>query len=214
MTALLLGLSIGLAAGLSPGPLLVLVIAATLRSGWVAGAVTAAAPLVSDLVVVAVVLLVLDHLPARTLALVGVVGGCYVVYTGVVTVRDSRTAVLEAAGTSPVSSVSQRQTLRRAVLVNVASPHPWVAWATALGPLTIATARTGIGSGVALVVGFYLALVGAKMLVAVLVARGRHRLSARGYRRTLTGAGMLLVLAGIVLVVEFLPPAVQGSAVG
>ena len=34
MDALVLGLTIGLAAGVSPGPLLLLVIIQTLRSGW------------------------------------------------------------------------------------------------------------------------------------------------------------------------------------
>src|SRR5689334_17746766 len=38
------GLALGLAAGVSPGPLMVLVITQALRGGWRAGVVTAAAP--------------------------------------------------------------------------------------------------------------------------------------------------------------------------
>jgi threonine/homoserine/homoserine lactone efflux protein len=200
--ALLLGLSIGLAAGISPGPLLVLVITSTLRSGWRAGAVAACAPLVTDVVVVAGTLLVLDHLPPRALGVLGVIGGAVVVGTGIRVLREARTAGLVPAAGSP------RRALRQAAVVNLLSPHPWVAWATALGPLTIATWRQGAGGAVALVAGFYVTLVGAKIAVAVLVAGGRHRLTDAGYRRALAAAGALLVAAGIALIVEFGPTAV------
>jgi threonine/homoserine/homoserine lactone efflux protein len=116
--ALFLGLTIGLAAGVSPGPLLVLVITSTLRSGWRAGALAACAPLLSDAIVVGGVLLVLDRLPERSLSVLGVVGG-----------------------PSPA--------LRQAALVNVFSPHPWLTWATALGPLTPQPrdVRSPVGAG-------------------------------------------------------------------
>lgn len=204
MKALLLGLSLGLAAGVSPGPLLVLVMTATLRSGWRAGAVAACGPLVTDVIVVTGVLLVLDRLPSRALAVLGVVGGGFVIYLGVTTARDARSATLAIpAG----ESTSRGGVLRSAALVNVLSPHPWVAWATALGPLTVATWHRGAAGAVLLVLGFYVSLVGAKIAVAGLVSGARRRLSDRGYRRALTGAGLLLVLAGIALVLEFGPEA-------
>lgn len=203
MDALLLGLSIGLAAGISPGPLLVLVVTATLRSGWRAGALSACAPLVSDLLVVGGVLLVLDRLPERSLAVLGVLGGVVVIASGVRTCLESRSAELASAdGAVPGSSL---RALRHGAAVNLLSPHPWVAWATALGPLTISTWREGAGGAVALVVGFYVTLVGAKIAIATLVAGGRHRLSRTGYRRALFGAGVLLALAGAALLVEFAP---------
>lgn len=203
MDALLLGLSIGLAAGISPGPLLALVVTATLRSGWRAGALSACAPLVSDVLVVAGVLLVLDRLPERSLAVLGVAGGVLVIASGVRTCLEARTAELaRAEGDAAGASL---RALRHGAVVNLLSPHPWVAWATALGPLTISTWREGAGGAAALVGGFYLTLIGAKIAVAALVAGGRHRLSRTGYRRALLGAGILLALAGVALLVEFAP---------
>ena len=52
MDALILGATIGLAAGISPGPLLFLTITSALRSGARAGVIVACAPLLSDIVVV------------------------------------------------------------------------------------------------------------------------------------------------------------------
>jgi threonine/homoserine/homoserine lactone efflux protein len=203
MDALALGLALGLAAGVSPGPLLALVVTESLRSGWRAGVLTAAAPLVSDALIVATVILVLQDLPARVLPVIGVVGGLYVVWSGVTTWREAGGAAVRPEGTGVTLGVA----LRRAVVVNLLSPHPWIAWATALGPMTVRSWRESHVDGAALVAGFYVTLVGAKAVLAVLVARGRDRLSSTGYRRALQAAAMLLLAAGVALVVEFAPGA-------
>lgn len=202
MEALLLGLGIGFAAGISPGPLLFLVITSALRGGWRAGALAACAPLVTDLLVVAGTLLVLDHLPHRALAVLGVVGGFVVAWTGVQTYREATRASL-ARGRELAPPAAHA--LRRAATVNLLSPHPWISWATALGPLTLHTWRGGHGAAVALVAGFYVTLVGAKVAVAVLAGGTGHRLGDRGYRLALRLAAVLLVAAGAALAVEFAP---------
>jgi len=203
---LALGLAIGLAAGVSPGPLLVLVVTESLRSGRRAGVLTAAAPLATDAVVIAGVVLVLHHLPSRALPVLGVVGGCYVVWSAGTTWREAGSVTVEPVATVPVPVAA----LRRVAVVNVLSPHPWIAWATALGPLTVQAWRSSPGAGIALVAGFYLGLVGTKAVLAVLVAGGRHRLSGAGYQRALRGSAVLLAAAGVALVVEFAPQALGG----
>ncbi|MFD1151231.1 LysE family translocator [Saccharothrix hoggarensis] len=202
MDALGWGLGLGLAASISPGPLLVLVVTSALRSGWRAGVLTACAPLLSDAVVVAVTLLLLDRLPGRALGVLGVVGAVFVVWSGVRTVREARAASL-TPDTSATGFGGDVSALRRAVAVNLLSPHPWVAWATALGPLTITTWRGSAVAGAGFLVGFYLTLVGGKVVIALLVARGRRRLRDPGYRRALVAAGALLVLVGVAMGVEF-----------
>lgn len=199
--ALLLGLSIGLAAGISPGPLLFLVITSALRDGWRAGALAACAPLVTDLAVVALTLVVLSHLPHQALAALGVVGGLFVVWMGIQTLREAPSASLDSTGATALPP----HALRRAATVNILSPHPWVSWSTALGPLTVRTWRGSELGAVALVAGFYVMLIGAKVAVAVLAGSSSHRLSERGYRAALRGAALLLAAAGVALVAEFLP---------
>ena len=202
MATLLLGLSLGLAAGVGPGPLLVLVVTSALQSGWRAGALVACAPLLSDVLVVAGVLLVLDQLPDNALSVLGVVGGLVVIYTGGRTLREARTADL----TRPQQlRLSPTRALRRAATINVLSPGPWIFWATVLGPLTIATSQRSAVDAVTLVVGFYLGLVGAKLVLAALVAGQRRRLRPAGYRRALVGAGALLILTGAYLLVDYVP---------
>jgi threonine/homoserine/homoserine lactone efflux protein len=182
MRDLLLGLSIGFAAGISPGPLLLLVVTATLKSGWRAGVLTAMSPLITDVVVVALVLLVLGQVPAGALGVLGVIGGVFVAFVGVQTIREARGARLPSGGPQPVPAGS---TLGRASIMNLTSPHPWITWATALGPLTVATYHRGTGGAVALVVGFYAALVGSK--ITWLLATALHMVSLHG-RRALSGS--------------------------
>jgi threonine/homoserine/homoserine lactone efflux protein len=196
--ALLLGLAIGSAAGVSPGPLLALVLTETLRSGTRAGITAALAPLLTDAVVIAGTLLVLRHLPRGVLPVLGVLGGAYDVFSALQTWREAGVDVRPAAG-------GTRTALRRAAVVNLPSPHPWVTWATVLGPLTLTTWRTSHAGGALLVAGSYLTLLGAKVVLAALVGRGRRRLVGAGCTWALRVAALLLAAAGIALAVEFLP---------
>jgi threonine/homoserine/homoserine lactone efflux protein len=206
--ALMLGVTVGAAAGISPGPLLILVISQTLRSGWRAGLATAAAPLLSDAVVIAGTVLVLDQLPAWALPLIGVVGAGYIIWMGIEGWRTAHPVTLAGGGVA----VPIRAAVRRAALVNLLSPHPWLTWAAVLGPLTLSTWRSSPAGAAALVLGFYIALVGAKAAIAVLVAGGRSALTPRVYLLVMRIASLALVVAGVALLAEFGPQALRGIA--
>ncbi len=81
--ALLLGLSLGLGAGLSPGPLLTLVITATLERGFGAGLRVALAPFITDLPIILATLLFLNSLPEVAVVGLTLAGGLFVLYLGV-----------------------------------------------------------------------------------------------------------------------------------
>lgn len=208
MDLLLLGLALGAGAGVNPGPLMVLVVTSALRGGWRAGALAACAPVVSDLVVVAGVLLVLDQLPGVALSVLAVGGGLFLVRTGVQTIREASTATL--VGPAEQRRRAGRQALWQAGLVNLLSPHPWLFWATVLGPLTLRAWQDSPPGAIALVIGFYVAIVGTKVALAVAVAGGRRWLTDAVYRRLLVAAGTLLGLVGVLVLVEFLPRVVGG----
>ncbi len=74
-----------------------------------------------------------------------------------------------------------------------------------LGPLALTTWRETHIGGVLLVAGFYTTLVGAKVVLAVLVGRGRRYLGGRGYFWALRTAAVLFAAAGVALGVEFVP---------
>jgi threonine/homoserine/homoserine lactone efflux protein len=188
-----LGLGLGLSAGISPGPLLTLVVTASLRSGLAGGLRVALAPLITDLPIIALSVLLVGNLPPAALRWVGVAGGLVVIWIGGETIRSARKAILP--GDVGTLADPQRE-LWRGVLVNVLNPHPYLFWATVGGPALVSGWRISPWHALAFLVAFYLLLVGSKVLVAWLVGRQGGRLSLSWYRRVLVGCGLLIVAMG------------------
>ncbi len=210
MPSLLLGLTLGLSAGFSPGPLMMLVITTTLRGGFWQGLRVAMAPFLSDVPIILLTLLVLDRLPSWALGAVGVVGGLYVIYLGWETIRSARKVDLAqmartAAATEAVATVGRpvdtgRRSLLRGATVNALSPHPWLFWATVGGPALIAAYNQSPVQALAFLAGFYITLIGSKVAVAALIHSQSHRLNTTWYRRILVVLGLLLIGLGLLLI--------------
>jgi threonine/homoserine/homoserine lactone efflux protein len=195
--ALLLGLSLGLGAGVAPGPLLAVVVRSTLEGGFAAGARVAVGPLITDLPIIAVAAVLAAALPEEALAALGVAGGAFLLWLGVEALRDAPEPVEAAAGAPPAAADGA---LRRGALVNVLNPHPWVFWITVgvpiLGDGTVAQAALFL-------IPFYIMLIGSKLAVAAALGAGRERLlRGPGYRWALRASGVLLLAAGVALAVE------------
>ncbi len=200
MSFLLLGLSLGFSAGISPGPLLTLVITRTLGHGFGAGLRVALSPLITDAPIILLTLLLFRVLPPLFERAVTVVGGLYIIYLGVETIRSARHARLQTAGAAPGAASLD---LWQGALVNLLSPHPWLFW-IAIGSPTLARAlQSGPLYALAFLAGFYCLLVGGKIVVAAAVAGGRRFLTDAWYRRLLWGAGLLLCLFGGLLLWQF-----------
>jgi threonine/homoserine/homoserine lactone efflux protein len=197
MRYLLVGLALGLGAGLAPGPLMALVFQTTLRRGLAAGLRVAAAPLLTDAPMIVVCVLVLNTLPRDALLVFGLVGGAYVIWLGVGVLRPVEESE-DAPGARPGSD------LRRGMLTNVLSPHPWLFWIAVGGPLLVTALRRSAGLGALLVVGIYAALVGTKAAIACSVAVARRRVDQRTLDRASRVSGVLLVGTGMYLLVESL----------
>lgn len=191
---LLIGIGLGLGAGLAPGPLLALVVTTSLTRGFGAGVRVALSPLVTDTVMIALAVLLVRELPARAGGALGVVGGLYVVWLGVGSLRDKPAEIEATGGPDP---------LRRGVLVNLLSPHPWLFWFTVGGPLVVAAWDDSPPSAIAFVVGFFTVMIGTKAVIAGVVATSRHALTAAGLHRAYRVAGLALLLTGVALAVEF-----------
>jgi len=185
-TAVLAGLLFGLSAGLAPGPLLVLTMTQTLRHGALEGVKVALAPLLTDAPIIAVALLSLRALTSLdgVLGVIGLAGGFYVLYLSYQTWRARAPDHAEDDG--------QPASLRRGILANALSPHPYLFWAVVGGPLVLQSARSHWAAAAAFIITFYLCLVGAKMLIALGVARFRHFLDGTAYRMLMAALAFLL----------------------
>jgi len=193
LTALASGVLLGLSAGLAPGPLLALLVAQTLRHGAREGCKIALSPLVTDAPII-VVALVLAAKLAEAKSLFGVVsiaGGAFVLYLA----WDSYQPAMFGAEASD----ERPRSWWKGILTNLFNPHPWVFWMT-VGAATLAKARAERWlAAVAFLFGFYLLLVGSKVVLALLVARSRALLAGRPYRVLMRVLAVLLGVFAIVL---------------
>lgn len=198
MTAFLLqGIALGFAAGISPGPMLGLVISQTLRYGWRAGNLVALAPLFTDIPIIVVLVVILGHVSLAVLNCLALVGGAFVIYLGIETVRTvgSGVAINTKSGSGRV--------LLSAVATNFLNPHPYLFWATAGSALLFQSyAVGGITASLAFLISFYALLVGAKLAIALLVSRSQSWLTGRAYRLLVVGSGALLIGLGVLLIWE------------
>ncbi len=192
-SALSAGVVLGLSAGLTPGPLLTLVITQTLRHNIREGIKVALAPLITDVPIIVISLLVLGRLSDfnRVLGLISIAGGIYVLYLA-----------YESARTGPVDlqiSKEHPRSLKKGSLINIFNPNPYLFWITVGAPLMLKMGAETRLAPVIFVLCFYLLLVGLKVCMAVIVGKSRSFLSGRIYVNIMRSLGVVLALFALFL---------------
>jgi threonine/homoserine/homoserine lactone efflux protein len=187
------GILLGLTAGFTPGPLLVLVISETLRHSIKAGIKVAIAPLVTDVPIIIVSLLILNRLANFKVILgcISIFGGLFILYLGYECLK-ARGVVLNLA--SPSSN-----SFRKGVITNALNPHPYVFYMTVGAPIIFKSINQNILSTALFVGSFMLFLVGSKVILAMAVERSRSFLQGSVYIWVMRTLGILLLFFSIVL---------------
>ncbi|HOC55081.1 MAG TPA: LysE family translocator [Verrucomicrobiota bacterium] len=191
--ALASGAFLGVSCGLAPGPLLALVLTQTLRHGPREGCKIALSPLVTDAPIIIVTLVLAAKLAQLRplLGMVSVAGGAFILYLA----WETFSAVRQEAATS----AEPPRSWFKGILTNLLSPHPWLFWLTVgAASLAKALAESWLAALVFLF-GFYLLLVGAKVMIALLAARSRDLLAGRPYRVAMRILALLLGVFALLL---------------
>ncbi|RJP76106.1 MAG: LysE family translocator [Desulfobacteraceae bacterium] len=181
------GILLGLSAGLSPGPLLTIVIAETIRHDIKAGIRVALAPLITDVPIIAVTVYIVSRLSQFDVILgcITLVGGGLVLFLG-----------YESLRTKPVAAdtfMARPHSLLKGIAVNAMSPHPYLFWFSVGGPILLKALENNMLSGILFLSGFYLLLVGSKVMIALLVNRSRAFLQGKAYPAVMRMLGILLI---------------------
>ena len=188
---MLAALALGVAGGLSPGPLHSLILTTALRDGPRAGARVAVAPLLSDLAPVTASLLLAAIVPAGLTRWLSIVGGLVLIAMAAWTMRAKPVATTPRPGADYL----------RGALTNVLNPNPWIFWLGAGAPLLAAAFEEGTWVGVGWLAVFYAGLVGVKLAYALGVGMAREALSEVWLRRSVVAAAALMAGVGLWLVV-------------
>jgi threonine/homoserine/homoserine lactone efflux protein len=190
---LAMGFLLGAPAGITPGPMLVLIISETFRHGIRAGAKVAFIPLLTDLPVV----LVSGFLFAKLsnvdflLGLISLAGAVFLTYLG------SRS--IKIASTEIPDYTLKPLRLRELMLANLANPNPYLFWFTVGAPLMVRSFQQTLSLGIAFLFSFYFGLVGVKFMLAIAAGKSRSFLQGIWYRRIMQFLGFALICFALFL---------------
>jgi len=185
---LLSGLFMGLAAGVSPGPLLALVIGETIRHDRRMGMRVALAPLITDVPIVLLSLFLLSRVAGyrNVLGAISLAGAAFIGYLA----WESLTSRGLETGSIP----GQPRSFRKGLVTNALSPHPYLFWITVGAPVVIRAGESSVVAAALYILGFYLLLVGSKLAVAFAVDRSKTWIQGRAYVWIIRGLGVVLVV--------------------
>jgi threonine/homoserine/homoserine lactone efflux protein len=165
----LIGATYAFAAAAQPGQLQVYFVSQALAHGWQRTLPAALAPLLSDVPIIAVVLVVLTTLPPWLLDALRVVGGCFLLWLAVAAFNTWRH---HDAGAVAWTDGPPR-TLLRAVLVNLLNPNPYLGWSLVMGPLLLEAWNTEPAYAVVFVAVFYTTMVSVSAAIIIAFAAAR-----------------------------------------
>jgi threonine/homoserine/homoserine lactone efflux protein len=193
------GVSLGFLAAVQPGAFQTYVINAALSLGWRRGIFAIFAPLIADIPIILVVVFVLGQVVPPTVKIVlRIVGGLFLLWLAFTTWRQL------SAGFTIGGNVSQsagQATLKRAVLMILLSPGPYIAWSTFNGALLLQGLEQSPLHAAAFLAAFYVTFLFLLALIVVVFDRLR-RLDERITRGVLRLTLFILVVFGLLLIVQ------------
>jgi len=189
-------MTLGLAAGIAPGPLLSLVISETLRGNRLNGILIAIAPLFTDLPIILLSIYLLKTFSASStvLGVLSILGGIFLFYLGIKNFR-SKPSKNEKSG-------QYRTSIKYGIITNLLSPHPYLFWITVGAPTFIKASRVDAAGGYLFVGSFYLLFFGSKIVVAILTGFFKDLLKGKSYENTLKALGVIIIVLAFVMINE------------
>jgi threonine/homoserine/homoserine lactone efflux protein len=186
------GIVFGLGGGLTPGPLMTLVITETLKHGTKEGLKVAMAPLITDLPVVLLSIFLLSKLSELDLVIgiISILGALFLVYLG----YESFTY----KGVEIDTKRFKPQSLKKGIIANVFNPAPILFWISVGAPTVLKGYEVSVMAAAYFIFFMYFCLVGSKLLTAMLVGKSRQFLKSRNYMLIIKILGVVLFVFAFV----------------
>ncbi len=165
----ILGATFGFAAAVQPGPFQAFLISSTLTRGLRHTLPVLLAPLISDIPIIALVLLILTQVPPSVLIGLRLAGGLFLLYLA----AGAFAAYRSYQEPAPDGVAQTAKAVLKAAAVNLLNPNPYLAWSLVLGPLLLQAWRAAPANGVALLVSFYATMIASTSLVLIPFAGAR-----------------------------------------
>jgi threonine/homoserine/homoserine lactone efflux protein len=192
--SLLFGIIVGLAAGLSPGPLTTLVLSETLKNGKKEGIQVAISPLISESPIILFVLVVLSSVAGNYIIIgaISMLGACFLIYLGLSNLTTHAKESKEGLGID--------NALLRGITTNLLNPNAYMFWLTIGGPRIIESVHVHISATILFMLGFYMMLVGSKIAIAIVVDKSKTLVRSKYYVYIIRALGIVLIAFALIFV--------------
>ena len=184
------GLILGVTAGISPGPLMAVLISETLKGNIKNGLIISIIPVITDIPLIIFLVIFLKQMQyidllTRILSFAGFV---VLLYYGI---KDLLTDKIEIN-----LDVSKISSFRKGFITNLLNPHPYIFWGLVGVPFMI---NGNIIQMVLFVVSFFTGIVGSKIIIALLTERSKKFVQSRYYLYLIKFSGFVLIIFGLIL---------------
>lgn len=195
LRTLFFALSLGFTAGFAPGPLLALVISQTLKHNVREGFKVAVAPAFTDLPIAAIAVFVLSRISGLNsiLGVISLIGALIVSYMGISNFRVRGISIGDQQATPPRSIIQGMAT-------NFFQPHPHIFWFGVGAPAILEAWKVSHLAAIVFPIAFVIAIVSAKLIVALMVKQSKGHLPEKAYLWILRGLGILMLCFALLLI--------------
>jgi len=194
ISLILTAVVLGATSGLSPGPLLTLVVSESFQRGYRSGAAVAIAPIITDVPIVLLMVLLANTLSSMhyVIGALYLVGSVYLVYLAI--------GIFRVRGMEVDTTSNIRASFMKGVVANLLNPAPYVFWLTVGAPLLLQAKEISWMVVTTFLGIFYGLLVGTKLLLAALIGRNRHLLEGVYYKAVMWVMGFFLLFFAAVFI--------------
>ena len=191
---LISGVLFGLVAGISPGPLLTLLISETVKHNRKEGMIVACAPILTDLPIVLLSIFVLSKLSSFNHILGGIsfLGALFIAYLGYESITLS--------GIELNLKEVKAQSFRKGIITNFLNPNPYLFWITVGAPSVLKGYKINLLSALFFILGFYFFLVGSKIMIVLVVDKSKTFLKSNAYIYIIRALGLILFAFSVIYI--------------
>ncbi|ADE35596.1 Lysine exporter protein (LYSE/YGGA) [Methanohalophilus mahii DSM 5219] len=191
---LVTGILLGFAAGISPGPLMAITISESLQHGSKEGFKVAISPLITDFLIVSAVIYILMHFQQQNsvIALISLAGALYLMQLGIASLRTKNISI--------EITNQKKESLKKGILANFLNPHPYLFWIAIGGPILFRASEVDRLAQIMFVIGFYVLLVGSKVVIALFVGKSKDFLKSKYYLHLFRSLGILYLIFALVFI--------------
>ncbi|WP_457644007.1 LysE family translocator [Persephonella sp.] len=183
------GLFLGVAAALSPGALLALLISETLTGNIKNGILVSISPIVTDVPILFLSLYILKKIEDFTslVGLISATGGILLFYLGIKNIIGKYSQI----------NTDMHGSFIKGVVINILNPYTYLFWFFIGAPYV--SERDIIGSS-AFVVSFFVGITGSMIIIAFFVEKIKRFIESKYYNYLLKFIGFLFIIFGVLLV--------------